>query len=52
MNLVSGIQQVGIGVNNVDETFTWLRQSFGINARIFDDEAEAALMKAYRQSNT
>lgn len=47
MNLVSGIQQVGIGVNSVDETFTWLRQTFGINARIFDDEAQAALMKSY-----
>ncbi|MEO8150680.1 MAG: VOC family protein [Bacteroidia bacterium] len=47
MNLVSGIQQVGIGVHNAEDAFKWFRQTFGINAKIFDDEAEATLMKSY-----
>lgn len=47
MNLVSGIQQVGIGVHDADKAFKWFRETFGVNARIFDDEAEAALMKNY-----
>jgi len=47
MNLISGIQQVGVGVHNADTAFKWFRQTLGINAKIFDDEAEAALMINY-----
>src|SRR5688572_28372865 len=47
MALISGIQQVGIGCADASETFTWLRKAFGLNVKIFDDEARAELMTRY-----
>jgi catechol 2,3-dioxygenase-like lactoylglutathione lyase family enzyme len=47
MAYISGIQQVGIGCADVSKTFTWLRKTFGLNVKIFDDEARAALMTLY-----
>jgi len=47
MALISGIQQVGIGCSDASETFTWLRKAFGLNVKIFDDEAKAELMIRY-----
>ncbi len=47
MALISGIQQVGIGCSDASETFTWLRKAFGLNVKIFDDEAKAELMSRY-----
>ena len=45
--VISGIQQMGIGVNNVAEAWKWYRTCFGMDCRIFEDEAEAKLMLPY-----
>jgi hypothetical protein len=47
MGFVSGIQQVGIGCSDSPARFKWLRQTFGIDVQIFDDEAQAPLMTPY-----
>ena len=47
MTFISGIQQVGIGCTDATKTFTWLRKTFGLNVKIFDDEAKADLMTRY-----
>lgn len=45
--LITGIQQVGIGVTNIDEAWPWYRKNFGTDIPVFDDEAEAKLMTPY-----
>lgn len=45
--LISGIQQIGIGVENVNEAFDWYRRAFGMDIPIFDDESTAELMLPY-----
>ncbi len=45
--IISGIQQMGIGVKEVYEAFKWYRQNFGFDVLIFDEEAEAKLMLPY-----
>ncbi len=45
--LISGIQQIGIGVSNVREAFDWYRNAFGMDIPIFDDESTAELMLPY-----
>lgn len=45
--IIAGIQQVGIGIPNVQEAFTWYRQHFGMDIKIFEDAAEANLMLRY-----
>ena len=45
--VISGIQQMGIGVLNVHEAWEWYRKHFGMDCRIFEDEAEAKLMLPY-----
>lgn len=47
MAFISGIQQIGIGCIDAPTTFTWLRKAFGLNVKIFDDVAKAALMTKY-----
>jgi catechol 2,3-dioxygenase-like lactoylglutathione lyase family enzyme len=42
--ILSGIQQMGIGVTNVEEAWKWYIKHFGMDCRIFDDEAVAKLM--------
>lgn len=49
--LVTGIQQVGIGVTNIDEAWPWYRKFFGTDIPVFDDEAEATLMTPYTGGN-
>ena len=44
---IRGIQQVGIGVGNVSEAWKWYREAFGIDIRIFEEEAVAGLMLPY-----
>ncbi len=44
---ISGIQQVGIGVRNVNEAWKWYRKAFGMDINIFEDTAVARLMKHY-----
>src|SRR4051794_35059693 len=45
--VISGIQQVGIGVANADEAFKWYKNIFGFDIQVFADAAEAALMTRY-----
>ena len=44
---ISGIQQVGIGVENLEEAWYWYAKHFGMDLPIFRDEAEANLMSQY-----
>lgn len=45
--IISGIQQVGIGVANVQEGFNWYNRMFGMDIPIFEEAAEANLMLPY-----
>ncbi len=45
--IISGIQQMGIGVPHVEEIWKWYRTMFGMDVRIFEDAAEAPLMTLY-----
>lgn len=45
--IISGIQQIGIGVSQVYEAWKWYRQHFGMDIPMFDEAAEAALMLPY-----
>ena len=45
--ILSGIQQIGIGVTNAEEAWTWYRQHFGMDVPIFKDAATASLMTRY-----
>jgi catechol 2,3-dioxygenase-like lactoylglutathione lyase family enzyme len=45
--IISGIQQVGIGVSNVHEGFKWYNTHFGMDIPIFEEAAEAKLMLPY-----
>lgn len=42
--VIGGIQQVGIGVVNFKEAWKWYISQFGMDCRIFEDEAVAKLM--------
>lgn len=44
---ISGIQQVGIGVNDVNKAWKWYRKAFGMDICVFEDTAVARLMKHY-----
>jgi catechol 2,3-dioxygenase-like lactoylglutathione lyase family enzyme len=45
--IISGIQQIGIGVANVHEAWNWYREHFGMDIKIFEDAAVAELMYNY-----
>jgi catechol 2,3-dioxygenase-like lactoylglutathione lyase family enzyme len=45
--IISGIQQMGIGVINVEEAWKWYIDQFGMDCRIFDDNEPAKLMLPY-----
>ena len=44
---ICGIQQIGIGVPNVQNIWKWYRKAFGIDIKIFEEAAEAPLMIDY-----
>jgi len=44
---VSGIQQVGIGVADVEGVFRWCRKTLGMDIPVFRDEGRATLMTRY-----
>lgn len=50
-SFISGIQQVGIGVHDAHEAWTWYNRTLGLNVPIFDDVAEAKLMTRYTKGN-
>ena len=43
----TGIQQVGVGVPDMDAAFTWYARYFGMDIPVFQDAAEAPLMTKY-----
>ncbi|MBN2347655.1 MAG: VOC family protein [Bacteroidales bacterium] len=45
--IISGIQQVGIGVPNVKEAWIWYKEHFGVDIRMFEEAAVAELMLPY-----
>lgn len=45
--IICGIQQMGIGVPNVNEIWAWYRKFFGVDVKVFEDAAEAPLMTRY-----
>ncbi len=45
--VISGIQQVGIGIPDVHAAFKWYRQNFGMDIPVFEEKAEANLMLPY-----
>ena len=45
--LITGIQQIGIGVPNVYEAWKWYKENFGMDIRIFEDDTVAELMLPY-----
>ena len=46
-NHICGIQQVGIGTQDLHKDWKWYRRAFGMDIRVFEDAAEAPLMVAY-----
>ena len=42
--VIGGIQQIGIGVVNLKEAWKWYIDQFGMDCRIFEEEAAAELM--------
>lgn len=44
---LNGIQQVGIGVKDLEKAWKWYRKAFGMDVPVFQDKAEAHLMKRY-----
>jgi catechol 2,3-dioxygenase-like lactoylglutathione lyase family enzyme len=49
--IISGIQQVGIGVQDADKAWSMYRHHFGMDVPIFKDSAEASLMTRYTSGN-
>ncbi len=45
--LIAGLQQVGIGIAHVHESWRWYREHFDFNIPIFEEAAEAGLMLPY-----
>ena len=44
---INGIQQIGIGVNDVHKAWAWYRKAFSMDVPVFEDEATANLMTRY-----
>jgi catechol 2,3-dioxygenase-like lactoylglutathione lyase family enzyme len=45
--IISGIQQIGVGVKNVHEAWGWYKHYFGMDIRVFEEAAPAELMLPY-----
>lgn len=45
--VISGIQQIGIGVTNADEAFKWYKDVFGFDIQVFAEAAPAPFMTLY-----
>ena len=50
--IICGIQQVGIGVSNLKEAWKWYKENFGMDVRVFEEKAQAGLMKIYTGGKT
>lgn len=49
---INGVQQLGVGVENVVEAFAWYRKNFGMDIEVFDEKAVAELMLAHTEGKT
>jgi len=47
--IISGIQQIGIGVENIQEAWAWYRKYFGMDICIFEEKAVAEYMLHYTE---
>ena len=45
--LISGIQQIGVGVKDLKTAWNWYIKAFGVDVRIFEDDTVAELMLPY-----
>lgn len=45
--IVSGIQQIGVGVADAREAFRWYRHNFGLDLPVFEDEGKPVHMLRY-----
>ncbi|MCB0622265.1 MAG: VOC family protein, partial [Saprospiraceae bacterium] len=45
--IISGIQQMGIGIPSVYDAWAWYRRHFAMDIPVFDEAAEANLMLPY-----
>jgi catechol 2,3-dioxygenase-like lactoylglutathione lyase family enzyme len=45
--IICGIQQIGIGVTDLSDAWKWYIDLFGMDCRIFEEDAEAKLMLPY-----
>lgn len=45
--IISGIQQMGVGVQDLKKAWEWYIKAFGMDCPIFEEEAEARLMLPY-----
>ncbi len=45
--IISGIQQMGIGVRDAEQAWAWYRKYLGLDVPVFKEEAEAGLMLPY-----
>ena len=41
VEIINGIQQIGIGVSDVKKVFNWYRNHLGFDILLFEDEAVA-----------
>lgn len=46
---INGIQQLGVGVEDVQEGFKWFRRNFGMDIKIFEEAAVSELMLAHTE---
>ena len=46
---ITGIQQVGVGVEDVHQAWKWYRQHFGMDIGVFEEAAVAELMLPYTE---
>jgi len=49
--IISGIQQVGIGIKDLNEAWKWYYDVFGTDIRVFEDNTIAELMLPYTGGN-
>jgi len=49
---INGIQQLGVGVENLGEAFKWYRKNFGMDILVFDEKAVAELMLFHTEGET
>ena len=50
--IISGIQQIGVGVPDFKEAWNWYIKHFKMNIRIFEEEAVAELMLPHTEGET